>query len=188
MPTVLSSGQASNDYTPHPAGSFMAVCADVFIKTQPNKYKGQRNDKGKIDERETVDKVCIAFLTEEPIEIDGELKPRYAGFWASASMGTVDYPSNARKFLKGWWPTLTDAQIDEGFDLDKLIGKGAYLTIAHAVKDGKTYANIVGTAQPPKGATVPQIPADFKRHQEKEAAKVGTMTNDGLGEQDGDPF
>lgn len=159
----------------------MAVCCDVFIKTVPNKYKGQTNAKGKIDERETVDKVCIAFLTEEPIEIDGDMKPRYASFWASASMGTVDYPSNARKFLNGWWPTLTDAQIDEGFDLDKLLGKGAYLTITHSTDPkGKVWANIAGAAQPPKGATVPLIPDDFIRHMDKEADKVAVAN----GEQD----
>lgn len=150
----------------------MAVCCDVFTKEQPNKYKGQilkfGKNKGKPDERETLTKVCIAFLTEEAIEIDGDLKPRYASYWASGSMGTSEYPSNVRKFLKSWWPTLTDAQIDEGFDLDKLIGQGAYLTIVQSTDDkGKTWANVIGIAQPPKGATIPVIPEDFVRHNDK---------------------
>jgi len=165
----------------------MAVCADVFTKTLPNKYKGTPNDKGNVDTRDTITKVCISFLTTEMIEIDGTPKPRYASFWASASMGSIDYPSNARKFIKGWWPTLTDEQIDTGFDLDKLIGKGAYLTITHSTdKNGKVWANIAGAMQPPQGSPVPQIPADFVRHNDKvkEPAKVDHT----MDEEDSDPF
>lgn len=172
MSTILKSSQPSeSSFEPHPPGTFLAVLADVFVKSTPNKYRGQLltmgKNKGKPDERETIEKVCFAFLTEEPIEIDGELKPRYASYWASAGLGTAEYPSNARKFLKGWWPTLTDAVIDAGLDLDRFIGKGAYVTITHSVdKQGKTWANITGSMQPPKGSTIPMIPTDFKRHKD----------------------
>lgn len=153
----------------------MAVLADVFVKEFPNKYVGQLQkfgkNKGKPDERETIKKVCFAFLTDEPIEIDGTLKPRYASFWAPAGLGTSEFPSNARAFIKGWWPTLTDARIDEGLDLDKFIGKGAYITITHSTdKQGKTWANVTGAMQPPKDSTIPMIPSDFVRHKDKAAA------------------
>lgn len=172
MSTVLKSGESSEGFTPHPVGSFMAVCCDVFTKEYPNKYKGQLQkfgkNKGKPDEREVIEKVCVAFLTEEMIEIDGEMKPRYASYWAPAGLGTPEFPSNARKFLRGWWPTLDDATIDAGLDLDKFIGRGAYITITHSTDPkGKTWANISNAAQPPKGSAVPAIPADFLRHKDK---------------------
>lgn len=178
MATILKSTETEGaNFEPHPAGSFLAVLADVFVKSFPNKYKGQAltmgKNKGKPDERETIDKVCFAFLTEEPIEVDGELKPRYASFWAGAGLGTAEYQSNARKFLKGWWPTLTDAIIDAGLDLDKFIEKGAYLTIAQSIDKrdpNKVWSNVIGAMQPPKGSTIPQIPADFVRHDNKPAA------------------
>lgn len=146
----------------------MAVCCDVFTKEMPNKYKGQKNQRGQIDTRDTITKVCIAFLTDEPIEIDGEMKPRYASYWGSATLGTPDYPSNVRKFLKAWWPKLTDADLSD-LDLDNFIGKGAYLTISNTVdQQGRTWANVTGAMQPPKGASVPMIPSDFVRHNDKD--------------------
>lgn len=176
MATILKTSESSSggSFEPHPPGTFLAVLADVFVKQTPNKYKGQMltmgKNKGKPDEREFVEKVCFAFLTEEPIEIDGELKPRYASYWASAGLGTADYPSNARKFLKSWWPTLTDAIIDAGLDLDRFIGKGAYLTIANSPDKhdpNKVWSNVIGAMQPPKGSTIPLIPSDFVRHDAK---------------------
>lgn len=157
----------------------MAVCADVFTKVKPNKYKGTVGNNGKVDTRETITSICVSFLTDEPIEVNGAMVPRYASYWATASLGTVDYPSNLRKFLKAWIPSLKDADFNE-FDMDKLIGRPAYLTISHSVgQDGKTWANIMGAMTPPKGASVPMIPHDFKRHQDKvEGEAAAQNTND----------
>ena len=168
----------------------MAVCCDVFTKEMPNKYKGTTNQRGQVDTRDTITKVCLAFLTEEEIEIDGEMKPRYASYWGTATLGTADYPSNVRKFLKAWFPKLTDDHM-ANLDLDTFIGKGAYLTITHSVgKDGKTYANVTGAMQPPKGAEVPAVPSDFVRHNDKEQAaqqpKAQPVTTEE--EDDGLPF
>lgn len=167
---ITSSGSGSNDFTPHPQGQFMAVCADVFTKVKPNKYKGQTGNNGKVDTRDTVTSICLSFLTDEMIEIEGKMKPRYASFWATASMGTDDYPSNLRKFLRGWFPALKSGDF-ERFDAEKLIGRGAYLTIAHSDDaSGKTWANIVGAMTPPKGSPVPLVPVDFVRHKDKDNA------------------
>jgi hypothetical protein len=167
---ITSSGSGSNDFTPHPEGPCMAVCADVFTKVKPNKYKGQTGNNGKEDTRDTVTSICVSFLTDQTIEIEGKTKPRYASFWATASMGTDDYPSNLRKFLRGWFPALKSGDF-ERFNAEKLIGRGAYLTIAHSVdQQGKTWANIVGAMTPPKGSPVPAIPADFVRHKDKDNA------------------
>lgn len=172
MPTILTSGSNEKpDYTPHPPGSFLAICCDVFTKEMPNNYKGQKNYRGEIDTNETITKICIAFLTEETIEINGEAKPRYASFWATAKLGTPDYPSNLRKFLQTWDPSLTDDEL-ETFDVDRMIGTGAFLTITNNVgKDGKTYANVAAAMRPPKGSNPPLIPQDFERHEVKEAKK-----------------
>jgi hypothetical protein len=171
MSTVLTSGQSnSGNFTPHPDGTFMAVCCDVFTKEMPNKYKGQTNQRGQVDTRETITKVCISFLTEETIEIEGQIKPRYASYWGTATLGTPDYPSNVRKFIKAWFPKLTDEHMAR-LVLDQFVGKPAYLTITHSKsQDGKVWANVTGAMQPPKGANVPAIPADFTRHNDKDAA------------------
>lgn len=163
---TLPEGQSTTTFTPHPAGAFMAVCCDVFMKEQPNKYKGQVNQRGQVDTRETVTKLCISFITTELIEIDGKMKPRYASAWFSASWGTTDYPSNARDFVKTWQPKITDANIAK-LDTEKLVGLPAWLTIVHNVKDGKTYANVKSAVMPPPGQPAPLIPVDFVRHDQK---------------------
>ena len=145
----------------------MAVCCDVFLKEQPNKYKGQVNARGQVDTRETVTKMCVSFITTEQIEIDGKMKPRYASAWFTASWGTTDYPSNARDFVKTWQPKITDANIAK-LDTEKLVGLPAWLTIVHNVgKDGKTYANVKSAVMPPPGQPAPLIPVDFVRHDQK---------------------
>lgn len=168
MSTVIESNNGGGkDFAPHPEGSFMAVCADVFTKEMPNRYKGQTDKNGNVDNRETVRKVCVAFLTTEVIEINGELKPRYASWWGAATFGSDDYPSNLRKFIKAWQPQVKDWK---KVDLDQFIGKGAWLTITHSVdKNGKTWANVAGAMQPPPGSPIPAIPADFVRHKDKDA-------------------
>lgn len=174
MGTIVESKKGSY-FTPHEAGNFMGVCADAYTVQQPNKYKGQLQkfgkNKGKPDERDFIEKACISFLTTEAIEIDGDLKPRMVSFWAPASLGSNDYPSKLRTFIKGWFPKLTDADFDR-FDLDKLVGRPAWLTIEQNVVGEKTYANIVTASTPPPGTTAPMIPADFVRHEAKEAAKA----------------
>ena len=191
MSTVLTSGSSgSKDFAPHPEGQFMAVCADVFTKVKPNKYKGTVGNNGKVDSRETITSICVSFLTDEAIEIDGQLKPRYASFWATASLGTPDYPSNLRKFLKAWIPSLKDSDLAT-FDADKLIGRGAYLTITHSTDvAGKRWANVMGAMTPPKGASIPQIPADFVRHKDKGDAPAApaTQPKSAFPENDNAPF
>lgn len=168
---TLPEGQSTTTYTPHPPGAFMAVCCDVFLKEMPNKYKGQVNQRGQVDTRETITKLCISFLTTEQVEVDGKMKPRYASAWFSASWGTVEYPSNARDFVKTWQPKITDANIAK-LDTEKLVGLPAWLTIVQNVgKDGKTYSNVKSAVTPPPGHPAPLIPADFVRHDEK--AKEG---------------
>lgn len=156
----------------------MAVCCDVFLKEQPNKFKGQVNQRGQVDSRETVTKLCVSFITTEQIEIDGKMKPRYASVWFSASWGTAEYPSNARDFVKTWQPKITDANIAK-LDTEKLVGLPAWLTIVHNVgKDGKTYANVKSAVMPPPGQPAPLIPADFVRHDEKpENAQAKAQTS-----------
>lgn len=166
----------------------MAVLADVFVKEVPNRYKGSVNNRGQVDTRDTIKKICLAFLTTETIEIDGKVKPRYASYWGSASWGTIDYPSNVRKFIKAWFPKITDAMIDGGIDLDTLIGRGAYITITQNTgKDGKVYANIVTAMQPPPGVAVPLVPADFERHHEKEMS-AAEQPQTAPGDEDEAPF
>ena len=177
MSTIIEAPKGN--YTPHPEGTFMAVMADCWLETKPNPFKGSPRDKKDpskgVDTRETITEVILAFLTDEVVEIGGEMKPAYVRYRATASVADT---SNLRKFLKGWFPKLQDADF-ERFDADKLIGRGAYLTVAHRESKGNIYANVVNAAAPPKGAAIPAIPADFVRRKDKpQEAPVANVTSD----------
>lgn len=168
------------DFDPHPKGNYMAVCRDIYTKVEPNPFKGQISPyTGKVDEKETIKRIYFEFLTEEPIEINGDLKPRFVRYRAAYSWGEK---SSQRKFVSGWDPDLGN---DDYADLSVLVGRGAYLTITHNEgKDGKIYANVFAAAAPPKGASVPKIPADFVRYADRpENGGDGTPVGD-----DGLPF
>jgi hypothetical protein len=165
MSTIIEAPKSN--YTPHPEGTFLGVLADCWLDTKPNPWKGELRDKKDpskgVDTRETVTELYLAFLTDELVDINGEMKPAYVRYRATAS---VAENSNLRKFLKGWFPKLQDSDF-ERFDADKLIGRGVYLTVAHKESKGSIYANVVNAAAPPKGAVVPESPADFVRRKDK---------------------
>lgn len=147
-------------YEPHPAGSHMAVCVDVYDRVEKNNFYGKADKEGKIDQRETVKVAYIEFFTDKGKRI------RYR---ATATLGKPDKPSNLRKFIKAWNAQMTDRHLSQ-FDPESMVGWGAYITVAHTEKNGRVYDNVVAAMQPPPGSPVPTVPASFVRHKDRENA------------------
>lgn len=160
------------EFDVHPKGTFMAVCRDIWVERKDNpKYPGT-NPWGNPEPKQLV-KVCVDFLTDEPIEIGGKMLPRFIRFKANNSWGEK---AALRDFVSRWDPAM--GKMDE-VDLEQLVGRGAYLTIDHNTgKDGNTWANVVGVAPPPKGATIPMVPAEFVRHKDKQGAGTSQLNNE----------
>ena len=59
--------------------------------------------------------------------------------------------SSLRKDLESWRGRAFTAEELQGFDLEKLIGACCLMSIVHAEKDGKTYANLSAIMALPKG-------------------------------------
>lgn len=159
---MMSNDNTGTPIDAHPEGTFMAVCRDIWVERKPNQNYPGKNRWGNDEPKELV-RVCIDFLTDEPIEINGQMRPRFMRFKANQSWGEK---SNLRDFISKWNPGLGKM---EKADLEVMVGKGAYLTITQDIgKDGKTWSNVTGIAAPPKGASIPQIPSDFVRHKFKD--------------------
>lgn len=191
MSTIIEAPQST--FVPHPEGTHIGILRDAYLRTRPNPFKGtqrDRNDPSKgLDDRENITELILEFLTDHVVEVKGDMLPGYVRYVATAS---VAENSNLRKFLKGWFPQLQDEDFRR-FDADKLIGKGAYLTVAHRKdKKGDIWANVVGAMQPPKGAALPTIPSDFVRHcdkpENKQAAPQGAPVNAQGADEDDLPF
>ena len=156
----MMSNDSKREFDIHPDGTFVAVCRDMYVERKPNpKYPGT-NQYGRPEPEITV-KVVMEFLTDEAIEIGGELLPRFVRAKYNMSWNEK---SSLRKFVTLWNPKLGK---EDKADLEALVGQGAYLTVTHSTNEGKTYANITGIAPPPKGATIPLIPSGFVRHKDK---------------------
>ena len=157
----INEKKESKTFDPHPEGTFMAVCRDIY--EVPNKKAGQVNQYGKV---EPAVKVRIEFLTDEPIEIDGKMLPRLISTQFNISWNEK---SSLREFVSKWNPAM--GKLDE-VDPDKLIGMGAYLTVTQTLDKmdpSKVWSNINGIAPPPRGASVPAIPKDFVRRKDRPA-------------------
>lgn len=78
---------------------------------------------------------------------------KFAAVWSKNFTLSLHEKSNLRKFLRPWFGRdLTPKEL-EGFNLETLIGRPAYLVVIHEFKDGQTYANInsctLDNSQPP---------------------------------------
>jgi hypothetical protein len=97
------------------------------------------------------------------------VKPRYTSFWAPMSWHEK---SKLRQAVAKWMPAFT---MNEDVNLDDLIGKPCMVSVKQYTKrDGSTGHGVDSMVPLPKGmeAMVPKIPADFERHDDREARKA----------------
>lgn len=167
----MTNDKKGGGFDPHPEGTFAAVCCDVFRHEKENEGYGKPsrfpNDEGQypIDNRKTLRSIVFSFITNEVLEINGEMKPRYVSKWVSDSWHEK---SNCRKFVSGWMP---EAGRLDTFNLDTLVGRAAMVQVEQYTKrSGYTGANVSNAMALPKGMVAPEIPDDFVRHDDREAA------------------
>ena len=119
-------------FTPHPEGTFRAICVDITpLQKQQSKF----------GEKEIF---RIVFETDGPARDDGSC----LCVWSRGFTPSLNEKANLRKFLRQWQGRdLTPAEEAE-FDMERLIGTGAQLVIIHDHgENGETYANIAACTQ-----------------------------------------
>ena len=175
------------DRDPHPKGVHAAVCCDVYTITKDNPFAGQKNKFGKVNPPTTT-KLYIGFLTNTLIDMgDIGMKNAYVSYRVNPSFGEK---SNMRPFMVNWLGDHMETKEIEDMvygDMDALIGKTAMINVVHRKdeKNGKTYVDVASAMPLPQGMTAPSIPADFKRHEVREAEKAaaGASPDDVAGAQ-----
>jgi hypothetical protein len=141
MPIILPL-ENSQEFELTPSGSHVAVSYRVIdLGTQLVEYKGERKQQRKIM---LSWELCDEFMKEGKNEgLPFSIHKRYT--FSSHEKSTL------RKDLESWRgkPFTTD---DFGkFDIGVLIGIGCMLSVVHAERNGKTYANISSIMRLPKG-------------------------------------
>jgi hypothetical protein len=142
---MILTDNGGSSFTPCPAGSYLARCVQLIdLGTQTSNFDG---------EVKRARKVLVAWevLDDECRRDDGSpfiLSKRFTQ--------SLHEKAALRKTLASWrGRDFTPAEL-KGFDLAGVLGKDAFISVIHAEKDLKTFANIAAVMKPPKGMTAPE--------------------------------
>lgn len=150
QPDEIVAYDAGQKFTPAPEGQFASVCCDIVdLGTVESSYQGKITKKHK---------VRIVFQLSEIGEMG---KPFLVSQWFTLSMNEK---ANLRKFMEDWrGKKYTEAEIDAGVPVTRMLGIGAFLQIVHNERQGKVYANVSTIMRLPKGMEAPKIDASYVR-------------------------
>lgn len=146
----LVRGSAST-FEPAPPGLHAAVCIDVV-------------DLGLVEGPfGTKHRVRLVWSIDKRMPKTG--KP----YLCQKSYNAVLHPkSTLGKDLGSWrGKGFTDAEIQKGFNLERLVGKGCLLSIQHDERDGTTYANVVAVL-PIGDRAQPIMDPEYVRHKDRD--------------------
>lgn len=132
------------DFEIAPAGTHLAVCYRVIdLGTQAGSFQGQPKSQHKI--------LLSWELPEERMKDNRPFTISQRYTWSMSEKATL------RKHLEGWRGRgFTEADFGpNGFNIKNVIGKGCVLTVMHATKGEKTYANIAAVGKLMKGMEAP---------------------------------
>lgn len=152
--SIIVKGDGGN-YTPHPEGTFPAVCCDVQdLGWEEHATYGWKY------------KIRLVFFcgqyTEEK-EVEG-VKKRFPMTVSKKFTASLSEKANLRAFCRSWRGKDLDAQtIKDGFDFEKMLGAEAYLQVSHFEYQNSTYAGIDSIMRLPKEIPGVGYPSDYKR-------------------------
>lgn len=141
-------GGGGGDFTPVPPGTHIAICnivADLGLQPGSAMYPG---DKRKVYLRFEIPSERVSYKVgdrqvEGPATISAEF---------TASMNEK---ATLRKFIEGWrGRKFTDEEAAE-FDVSKLLGAAALISVTETKKGDKTYSNIASASPLIKGMPKP---------------------------------
>lgn len=149
---LIVSDTGGGDFTPAPEGTHFGACDMVVdLGKQKTSFQGVDSVKHQIYVRWQIPGERIEWTDGNGEKKEG---PVVIGKTYTASLGEK---SNLRKDLQSWrGRAFTEAEL-KGFDISKLLGVGATISIVHNHKEGKTYANIGAIGGLPKNMPAIQV-------------------------------
>jgi hypothetical protein len=141
----------TTDFELAPAGTHSAVCVDVIdLGLVETVWSGEKKMKHKLQ-----------FIWQ----IDAERSDGKAFLLGRRFTYSLNSKSSLRKQLETWrGKTFTVQELKHpGFDVESMIGQGALLTVIHAEREGRTYANVENVSKMPRGMKPPVPSPDYVR-------------------------
>ena len=159
---IIAKAKKDHEYIPAPEGFWSAVCVDVVdLGDVEMEWKGNVRK---------VHRVRIHWQIPETFEYkDPETKEVKNVRFTVVKNYTLSLHKKAdlRKDLEAWrGRAFSDDQLNNGFDLEQLIGINCQIGIIHKETDTATYANLSTIAPPAKGMEV-MVPLDYVRAKDR---------------------
>lgn len=155
MAIMANDTGGGGDFTPVPQGTHFAICDQVVDL-------GKQAIKSQMYGDSVKHQVYIRWqipAERYEYEFEGEKRegPSTIGKTYTVSLGEK---ANLRKDLQAWRGKPFTPDELRGFDIAKLLGVPATITVTHSEKDGRTYANIASVGGIPKGMPKPEMEGD----------------------------
>jgi len=138
-------------FEPIPAGTYFARCVTVCDLGLQSTGFG------------TKEKVYLGFeVPEVRVEWDkDDVHHEGAAFIGSRYTLSIHPKSILGQHLESWRGVEFTEDERKGFDVFKVLGAPAMISVVHAHKDGKVYANIAAIMKCPKGTKIPKRENDM---------------------------
>lgn len=155
MAILATDTGGGSDFTPVPAGTHFAVCDQVVDL-------GKQRIVSQMYGESVKHQVYIRWqIPAERVEWekDGQKHEGPAVIGKTYTVSLSD-KANLRKDLQAWRGKPFTPDELRGFDIAKLLGVPATITVTHTDKDQKTYANVASLGGIPKGMPKPELEGD----------------------------
>lgn len=164
MPIIAKDSR--KEFQAPPEGLYQAVCVDVVDLGEEQTPWGSKQ------------KIRIHWMLGTVDEATGETRVMmndegYPFQVAAKYTNSMNEKANLRKAIETWrgrafTPEEQKKLIDEGFDVEKLIGANCQLQIVHNVADdGRTFANVQAIVMLDKRLPKLAVPSSYVRHQDR---------------------
>ena len=154
MGLPVKDNSSNYEKIPTEAGNHLAICYSVIdlgthVEKYPDGYKSIRRVKIGWELPNLKRKYTPKDSKEEKEYIEVIYKDYNLSLYETAYL---------RIDLEGWrGVAFSHDELDDGFDLEKLIGVPCLANVIHKVSKGKTYANVAGLSPVVKGMNIPEL-------------------------------
>jgi hypothetical protein len=150
MAIIASDNGGGGDYSPVPQGTHVAICNMVVdLGKQRKEWQGQERIRPEIFLRWELPNERLEWTDKDGNAKEG---PRVIGQTYTLALNDR---ANLRRDLEAWLGRAFTAEELAGFDVAKLLGVPCMVTVTHAEKQGRVYANVTGVTGLPKGMPKP---------------------------------
>lgn len=151
MAIMASDTGGGGEFKIVPSGNHVAICNMVIdLGNQRTEYMGETKTKHQIYIRWELPNERLNWTDKDGNDREGPM--------TTGKTYTLSLHENAalRADLENWRGRRFTEEELKGFDVAKLLGVPAMVSVTHAEKNGRTYANVSGVAGLPKGMPKPE--------------------------------